>query len=300
MKKAFTIVELLVVIGIIALLMGVLIISFSGGMESARSAKCLSHLKHLATAVNSCAMTTGWYPLAGSIEIFAFDESGGVNNIKDIFGERRGWISWNSQGAYKSKPTSHVANSGWFTSAYEQEVEAREYCLTNGALWKYVSGNREVYVCPVHNLEMAKDRKPAWSYVMNSIFGYDYTKGSDACEGSAIGYGHLDRADRTLLFAELIWAQPDSSAPTPQIDASAGFKNDCTLQYDDDSKESMGFNHRDGRDWVAHVIFADGHVEKLRRPKKGMSNEDMRELTKWLCEGKDVSFNGQRYEELKN
>ena len=62
----------------------------------------------------------------------------------------------------------------------------------------------------------------------------------------------------------------------------------------------MGFNHRDGRDWVAHVIFADGHVEKLRRPKKGMSNEDMRELTKWLCEGKDVSFNGQRYEELKN
>ena len=90
------------------------------GGESARSAKCLSHLKHLATAVNSCAMTTGWYPLAGSIEIFAFDESGGVNNIKDIFGERRGWISWNSQGAYKSKPTSHVANSGWFTSAYEQ------------------------------------------------------------------------------------------------------------------------------------------------------------------------------------
>ena len=300
MKKAFTIVELLVVAGIIALLMGVLIASFGAGTESARSAKCLTNMRNLATAVNSYAMNRGVYPLAGSIETYEFDESDGVKNVREIFGERRGWISWNSQGAYKNKPTSHVSNSGWFTSAYEQEFETREYCLTNGALWKYVSGNREVYVCPVHNRAMPKDGKPAWSYVMNSLFGYDYSKGSDACSNMGIEYGKLDRADRTLLFAELIWTQPDSSATTPQISASAGFENDCTLQYDDNIKETIGCNHKDGRDWVAHVIFADGHIEKLRRPKKGMSSEAMQELTQWLCEGKDVSFNGSKYEELKN
>ena len=42
MKKAFTIIELLVVIGIIGVLAGVLMTSFSGGTESARAAKCLT------------------------------------------------------------------------------------------------------------------------------------------------------------------------------------------------------------------------------------------------------------------
>ena len=76
MKKAFTIVELLVVIGIIALLMGVLIISFSGGMESARSAKCLSHLKHLATAVNSCAIVSATGGAARTVSTGALSTRG--------------------------------------------------------------------------------------------------------------------------------------------------------------------------------------------------------------------------------
>ena len=300
MKKAFTIVELLVVIGIIALLMGVLIISFAGGTESARAAKCLTNLKNLATAFNSYAMNRNIYALAGSIEAFDFDESDGVKNVREKYYEQVGWISWNSRQAYKSNPTTHISNSGWFTSAYEQDFDTREYCLTNGALWKYVSGNRDVYVCPIHYRDMPKNNKPCWSYVMNSVFGFDDTKGSDAKSPIWFEYGTLDRADRTLLFGELQWAKLESGS-APNTSASSGFENDCTLQYEEDmGKERIGFNHKDGRDMVAHVIFADGHVEKLRQPKKGMSEHEMWELTKWLCEGKDVSFNGQRYEELKN
>ena len=44
MKKAFSLVELLVVVAIIAILAGVLVSSFSGGTESARAARCLSNL----------------------------------------------------------------------------------------------------------------------------------------------------------------------------------------------------------------------------------------------------------------
>lgn len=300
MKKAFTIVELLVVIGIIALLMGVLVISMSSGTDSARAAKCLTNMRNLSTAFNSYAMNHSIYPLAGSIEVFDFDESQGVKNARESYYEQKGWISWYSQQAYKNKPTSHVSSSAWFTSAYEQDFDTREYCLTNGALWKYVSGNREVYVCPIHNRAMPKDSKPAWSYVMNSVFGFDDSKGTDAKSPIWFEYGTLDRADRTLLFAELQWEKLDSGS-MPNTSASSGFENDCTLQYEEDmGKECIGFNHKDGRDLIAHVIFADGHVEKLRQPKKGMSEHEMWELTKWLCEGKDVSFNGKKYEELKN
>ena len=56
MKKGFTLVEMLVVIGIIGILVGVLVASFSGGTESARNAQCLTNMKNLAGACQSHGM----------------------------------------------------------------------------------------------------------------------------------------------------------------------------------------------------------------------------------------------------
>ena len=86
------------------------------------------------------------------------------------------------------------------------------------------------------------------------------------------------------------------------------FDNDGTLQYSKND-EIIGFNHPNGkRGLSAHVAFADGHVEKLSIPaapsgsgwtvKLGLN--DLKDLTKWLCEGKDVTFNGKRYEVMEN
>ena len=303
MKKAFTLIELLVVIGILAILIGILLASIGGGTESARAAKCLTNMKNLAAACNNRAMNSGWYPPAGSFEVRKLNQNS-RNGIEFRFDERPGWISWNSRGAYPetAKPSSHVANGGWFTSAYNQDVEVRQYALTNGVLWKYISGNESVYLCPQHKKLLGQE-KPLWSYVMNSKFGWDTSIGSHATL-AGIEYGKLGNADRFLMFAELQFLHNDKVSVN--IGQGSGIENDCTLQYE--KNEVIGFNHPSGkRGLCAHVAFADGHVEKLLIPASigsngwtvDMATGDLKKLTELLCEGKDVSFNGTRYEELK-
>jgi prepilin-type N-terminal cleavage/methylation domain-containing protein/prepilin-type processing-associated H-X9-DG protein len=299
-KKAFTLLELLVVIGILGLLMSVLVVSVTGGTESARAAECMSNLSSLAKAVSQQSAAGGGCTLAGSVETLGFDESQGIRNVKKKYGEKVGWISWNSSSRYAHGPSSHTSSAGWFTSAYDQDQETRIYCLTNGSLWKYLGGSESIYRCPNHIKKFPKKR-PNWSYVMNSLFGWDQSMGSESVSEDyrAYNYGELPSPERHLLFAELQWENYINENP-PKVTASSGKDCDCILQYrSEDGGEMIGFNHKSGRDVVAHVAFADGHVDRIVYPKQGLGGGELRNLTEWLCEGKDYTFDGQRYRELK-
>src|SRR5258706_7373459 len=59
--KAFTLVELLVVIGIIALLIGILVPTISKARESGRTAACLSNLRQLTAAAFNYAADHNHY-----------------------------------------------------------------------------------------------------------------------------------------------------------------------------------------------------------------------------------------------
>ena len=296
-KKAFTLIELLVVIGILGILMSVLVTSLSGGTESARAAECMSNLGSLAKAVNQASSVNHYCTLAGSVELLDFSEGRKIKNVKKVYRERPGWISWDSQNKFVNSPSSHV--SCQYTSAYEQNPDLRFYSLTNGAIWKYTGGSETIYRCPNHLKKLSKNR-PNWSYVMNSLFGWDRSNGKEAVSRNYFVYqfGELPRPDKHLLFAELQWEdyinenKPNTSKAVPATD--------CVLQYQGDGgNEMIGFNHKSGRDIVAHVVFADGHVDRIIYPRKGIGSGELRNLTQWLCEGRDYHFDGQHYRELK-
>lgn len=291
MKKAFTMVELLVVIAIIGMLMGALVY-YLGNTESAHAAKCKANLKNLANAVSAASIAQDgelYYPLAGSHETvgIVMNRSG---NSEKRYGEMPGWISWNSDGAYYNNPKDSCASAGWFTSAYNQDDEVREYCITNGTLYKYVK-NIDSYVCPRHRKKMPSDKRPAWSYVMNGRFKYDSSMGEEAIPNDDfinVSKSSI-KAHSTLLFAELQWE--DYIEEKPDFSSGSGFKNDSTLQYSSkDGSEIIGFNHKAGKDIVAHVAFADGHVDVIYYPKKGMSKNQLEELTQFLCRGIDYEI----------
>jgi len=319
-RRGFTLVELIIVIGIIGVLAGVLLMSFSGGTDSARTAKCLSNMRNLAAACQTFAATSQRYPLAGSIEWSWIDESSGFKRVQRRYDEYPGWISWYSDQTFRknSKPTSHQASSSWMSSMYCENLEESTYCLTNGTLWKYVSGNRDTYICPLHGKTLGLNRQPIWSYLMNANFGWDHSKGAKAVGDRRIMYGDLKRADKVLLFAEVPFSGIGPWQPT---DGGSGTDVDCVLQYKTSvegenglkgdsrakgsSDETIGVNHRSGKTLVAPVAFADGHTEKLVIPFTGsfkkpkVDDSKLAELTAWLCIGQDVSFDGKQYKKVQ-
>ena len=76
--KGFTLVELLIVIGIIAILAGVLLGNYSNITNRVKAAKCQTNLRNLAQAVGSYLVSSGRYPFAGTAEYIR--TTGGTDN----------------------------------------------------------------------------------------------------------------------------------------------------------------------------------------------------------------------------
>ena len=299
MKKAFTLIELLVVIGILGILIGTLVASFGGSTEKARTVKCAANMKNLAAA----AIAEG-YPFAQSCQYVDADTSRqGGGEV--VYGTHRGWIS------YLDMDTKYpLASPGSFSqcSFACKNDDEKQHALTNGVIWKAIGGNRDSYLCPafVAACRKAGTQSPGWSYQMSAYFGYEKESGK-ALSTKGDGVGRPSRADRRLLFAEIpaLELKPKDEKETgvrqlPPVNLTGenGAKecDGCLLYKSKDGNESIGFNHRRNRQIVGHVAFADGHIETIVAPKNG----NFIDLTDWLCEGKDVTYQNGSYEEIKD
>ena len=305
-KLGFTLIELIVVIAIIGVLAGVLIASLSGSGDSANAARCLANLKNLASACQTYGMSNRHYPSAGNIVFLSLKRDNG--RWRNNYTESPGWISAMSKDMYPSTSYSKAPS----VSLYSDDEEASSFALTNGALWKYVSGNRNTYVCPLHAKKGGKTGvQPNWSYLMNAYFSWD-RNGRSFTDDPRTEYGHLSRADKRLLFSEV----PFSGFNTWEPEGTGGSTDtDAILQYSASGIDSgtsgkssggggieqLGVNHKKGREAFAHVAFADGHVEKLRIPVKNgkPDTSQMAELASWLAVGYDCAYNEGSYRRVK-
>jgi prepilin-type N-terminal cleavage/methylation domain-containing protein/prepilin-type processing-associated H-X9-DG protein len=152
--KAFTLIEMLVVIGVIAALAMFLLPAFNRAREQARNVRCVANLKNLHTAAMNRAADDARLPAAGSYWYQGSD--GGWYHC-------RGWAAWNNwpqfpnDGPFSTKPGD---------GTYSYRGASGTACITNGSLYGYVK-SKDVYLCPTH-LMNTRYKDAVRSYAMNA------------------------------------------------------------------------------------------------------------------------------------
>ena len=94
-RRGFTLVELLVVIGIIAVLIGMLLPSLNKARQQAMTAKCLSNLRSIGHAINLYAAEQNGFLVPGWVQEGGPDDDGsggpGRDNYATILGGAGFW-----------------------------------------------------------------------------------------------------------------------------------------------------------------------------------------------------------------
>lgn len=284
-KCGFTLVELLVVISILGILAAALTTQVTKARSMGQAIRCKANLKNLTQAAINYGVETRHMPYAGSYE-FPWPET--VNGRYEYrYHEYVGWVSWTGTGHWTSKDPQ----AGSMDNAAAYGATAFE-SITNGVLWSRVGKDLSVYVCDVHKAECKalKSEEPLRSYVMNGYFGYQIKgRGNALSPVRVIWMDNLaagGNAGNLLLFSEL-----------PPLENNGGNDEQTTIDsvlenvrgYGNvaGKQETLGFYHKVGKRSVAHVSFADGHVDVLIQPQ-GAALADLKSLTEQLCNGEEI------------
>ena len=258
-NKAFTLIEMLVVIAIIGILTGILIPSLMKAKEHSRRAECASNLRQLYIASMSFAIddaNSGHYPAAYSAE--------GYDSIHGKWEQSsKGWVDWYHWKESAAGVKRADAKTYWWG-------EKGITCITNGALYSYV-GSIKVYMCPSFKRYSDKSGDPRFndpcrSYLMNRAVGW----------GSFFSLQADKRGmSRRMLFADGAYYAKDYVVSRSILglanegwDTGGGYYKGYYSGYDamleavaDGAvqKELIGdYHHGKG-----NVVFVDGHTECL-------------------------------------
>lgn len=226
--RGFTIVEMVVVIGIIMLLVGISGGAVRSATLEARAQRCSSNLRQIAMATESYRnQSRGALPAAV---------------------------------LYRIKDAELVTKAWDFTQTQSGEVEA-------GPLWAFTDGTPEVHQCPDHVGDSTFGADPFTGYNYNTTYlgaegRYPYldSKGT-LIEGWAnarrgLPPGALRTPDRCALYGDAGWrngANKFMRAPSNTVEGDLG------MVY----AGGQAFRHAGG---CCNVVHLDGHCERYTTP----------------------------------
>lgn len=248
-RVAFTLVELLVVIGIIAILVGILLPALSRARQSGMTVKCLSNLRQLGTATSMyIADNKNWLPWPTT-----------------TFGEQMLWsnaVDPYLQNIVTNNRTGVAANRNY--SVYKQCPVWESF--NDGAK----TGGQDTF------------KEFARTYKMNSHLRAVLTTARPNPDGGAPTLRWLARvtqitdAPRTVLYGD-----GTSLDQTGEI-ASQWDSGQFSFEVNDKTQASPALRHQGG----ANIVFVDGHAEtvKFKTIKRTLKEQPAVSVDTWESE----------------
>jgi prepilin-type N-terminal cleavage/methylation domain-containing protein/prepilin-type processing-associated H-X9-DG protein len=290
-RRGFTLVELLVVIGIIAVLIGVLLPALNKAREAARATQCMSNLRqlHVATA-NFANDNKGKMPMGGGRNQYIITSSGAFRqattdqDMYDNFANTADWICWPRHkdpinGFVSTAPDLNITYSGltkYLGSKPVRTFNMEDSLAVNPKL-------EEIYRCPSDRLEQrTSNNDPStgtyrYSFSMNSNYaGIAGTGTRPTVDGGFNGkYSGIKNSAQKILFV----CEDEKTINDGAYSGSADdymnhrYTNLVASRHELKKKkatwggEGAGTGGADTRneDARGNVVFADGHGDFMSR-----------------------------------
>ena len=240
--RAFTLVELLVVVAIIAVLLALLLPAVQQARASARAMDCKSRLKQLTLALHNYADSYG-----GMLMPYKIDNAQHIDYITDGAGSP-GEILY------------------WFGKVDEAEPNpASQLDFSKGMLAPFIETNYEVFQCPefgVNQVEQPRFGGMGSGYAYNPYLGpgleYDWSSWPAVSIRNlpmTYRFAEVQSTSKTIAFADS--AKVGCTAFPCSDPANLVFTGNWRLEPPSENFPTAHFRHGG----TAHVAFLDGHVE---------------------------------------